>query len=134
MYNNLYINARFCTYTLHRQTRNSLVVHFWIFFLNSLKDFKHFKFLGSNFQIWTPKEAIVYVPYKTVFTFLHCRRTSFRKLYWWFLIWNTSFIISGAILWWTLNISISKVCMLCWWIVTELPFSKTWWNDDLKSF
>ena len=66
MYIKLYINPRFCIYTLHRRQGQSFVVRFRIFFLNSLRDFEHFKFVGTQFQIWSPKEAIVYVPYRAV--------------------------------------------------------------------
>ena len=49
----------------------------------------------------------IQVKYLQVFTFLRYKRISFQNLYWRFLILNTSFIISGAILLWTLNISIA---------------------------
>ena len=62
MHINLYINLRFCTYTLHGRQGHAIVVRFRIFFLNLLKDFEHFKFLGTRFQIWALKNAIVCVP------------------------------------------------------------------------
>ena len=62
VYINLDINPRFCTYTLHRWQGHSFVVYFRVFSLNSLKDFEHFKFLGTKFQIWAPKDAVVSVP------------------------------------------------------------------------
>ena len=63
------------------------------FLLNSLKDFERFKLVVIKFQNWAPQEAVVSVSYRTVFTFLPCRRTSLRKSYQWFLMSNTSFII-----------------------------------------
>ena len=113
VYINLYISSRFWKYTLHRGQGHSFVVHFRIFLLNSLKIFEHFKFFGTKFQIWAPKEAIVFFHTdQYLHYYVHCRRASLGKLCWWFLIWNTSFII--AVLLWTLNISIDKVCRLCW--------------------
>ena len=73
---NLYINPRFCTYTLHRRQGHFFVVHFRIFSLNSLRDFEHFKFVGTKFQVWAHKEAIVSVTYRTGFKFLRYKRTS----------------------------------------------------------
>ena len=132
MYINLYINPRFCTNTLHRREGHFFLVYFQISFLNLLKDVEHFTFLDTKFQIWAPKEVIVSVPYRKVFKFLRSRLTSLQKLYWRFLILNTSFIIYGAILLKTLNISAANVCKLHWWIVAELSFSKSWQNNDLN--
>ena len=81
VYINLYINPRFCKNTLHRQQGHSLVVHFRMFFLNSLKHFEHFKFLDTKFQIWIPKEAIVSVSYRALFTFLRYKRISLQRVY-----------------------------------------------------
>ena len=97
VYINIYINPRFSTYTLHRWQGHFFVVHFRIFFLNSLNDFEHFKFLGSKFKTWALKEAIASVSLRTVFTFIRSKSASLRKLNH-FLISNTSFEISGAIL------------------------------------
>ena len=33
-----------------------------IFLKNSLKDFEHFKFLGTRFQIWAPAVADAHIP------------------------------------------------------------------------
>ena len=77
VYINLYINPRFSTYTLHRWQGHFFVVHFRIFFLNSLNDFEHFKFLGSKFKTWALKEEIASVSYRTVFTFISSKIESF---------------------------------------------------------
>ena len=73
-------------------------------FLEFLK--KIWKFLSTKFQIWTPKEAIVSVLYRAVFTFLRFRHTFLLELYWWYLLYswysNTFLIISSAILLWNL--------------------------------
>ena len=56
------MNHRFCTYTLNRRQGHFFIIHLRIFFFNLYKDLEYFKFLGTEFQIWAPKEAIVSVP------------------------------------------------------------------------
>ena len=63
MYINLYMNHRFCIYTLHRRQDHFFVIHLRIFFFNLYKDLEYFKFLGTEFQIWAPKETTVSVPH-----------------------------------------------------------------------
>ena len=55
----------------------------------------------------------------------HVRRNlpSFKQLVITKVIWTHSFIISGAILFLTLNISVARACIFLWWIETELSFS-----------
>ena len=66
-----YIKPRFCTYILQRCVIGDIIViYFSIFFINSLKDFEYFKFLGTKFQIWVLEEANVSMKYGTLFTFL----------------------------------------------------------------
>ena len=43
---------------------------------------------------------------------------------------KTSFIISGAILFLALNISVAKACLFLWWKGTELSFFSRSWNED----
>ena len=66
---------------MHRRQEVSVLINFRIFFLSSLENFEHFKCLGTKFEIVAPKDAIVSVPYETVFTFLRFRRTCLQKLY-----------------------------------------------------
>ena len=69
------------TYVLHNLQGQLSVSQFLILELNVDKDVGSLESLGKIFQILTPKEVIVSVPYLTEFTLFLLRVSAFRKFY-----------------------------------------------------
>ena len=107
------------TYVLHNLQGQLSVSQFLILELNVDKDVGSLESLGKIFQILTPKEVIVSVPYLTEFTLLLLRVSAFRKFYAKFWNLKKSNMITGFKLFFVVKISEASICRFLWCIDTS---------------
>ena len=81
-------------------------------------------------HIFGAKKETDSVPYLTEFTLRLFKKFFPHKLYLQFLSTKTSFKRGGESLCRTLNISMARVLMFLWCIVTELSLPSKFWKDD----
>ena len=110
-------------YFLQRRHGHCWVDDDVILLFKALSDVKFLDSMGIRSHICGPNDDKVSNPYITVFMFLRWNSDLL-------LVFSlkTSVIISGARLYFTLNISIAKICRFFWCVVTELSF----FNSSVK--
>ena len=95
---------------LHNLQGHLSVFQLLILDLNVDKDVSSLKSLGKIFQILSPKEVIVSVPYLTEFTLLLLRISAFQKLYVEYLNLKISSKITGFKSFFVLKILVGSIC------------------------
>ena len=98
--------------------------------LKALRDADSFISLGSKSYIFGSRKDTNKVPYQTEFTLLLLTELLLRRSYGLILWAKCFFIISGAILFFILNIAVARACVFLWWIEWELSFFGRSWNED----
>ena len=113
-----YGNPMFCKCVSHKRYGQFFGAHSWIFFFNSVGDTIFLNSIGKTSHIFDPKLDIVSEPYMTVLNLLPWSAVLFLRLQLLNFWENSSVNISGAMLFFTLNISYVRVWRWC--IVTDL--------------
>ena len=100
-----------------------------------MKDSDSFISLVTKSHIFGPRWDTNSVPCQTEFTALLLNGFLSRRSYGLALGAKSYFIISSAILFLILNISVARACIFLKWIETELPFfNRSWIEDDFSPY